>query len=513
MSQTSDKRIAKNTIVLYIQLFLQMAIGLYTSRVVLNTLGVSDFGLYNVVGGVVLMLAFLNSAMASASQRFISYELGSGNYHSLQNVFSVSIKVHVLLAIIVAIVLESVGYWFLNNKLVIPIDRNEAANWVFQCSIISFVLTIISVPYNSLIIAYEKMSAFAYITIFESILRLSIVFILQYLYCDKLVLYAILSMIVSIIIRFCYTLYCKIKIPSVKFVNTKDKSLFKQIFSFASWSVIGNIGFTAKDQLSNIVINLFCGTVVNAARGIASQVNSVVSSFASNFGMAVNPQITKSYAAGEFEDCKRLVFLGARIKFYLLSIIAIPVIINSGKILELWLINVPQYAIQFLILVITASVFDTLSSTASTAIQATGNIKKFTIINSILLLLEVPIAYILLFIGSAPYYASIPTILLSVISTVYRFCYLHNLTQVFDLKSIILNLVLKNILLFCFMLTGPFLLKSYMPDNFMSFFLSILFSIIWTVAIVFLLGLNKDEKQEVCSKIKLILSKYTYKNI
>ena len=290
-------------------MFFSIIVGLYTSRVVLGTLGVDDYGVYNVVGGVVAMLGFLNSAMTAASQRFISFELGTGNRERLKEVFSTSVLIHVVIALIILVLAETVGLWFLNHKINISADRMVAANWVYQCAILSFMLTVVSVPYNASIVAHEHMKAFAYISILDVFLKLLIVYILVVIPFDKLISYAILLLSVALVIRLIYGRYCALHFGECRFRLSWNKRLFKEMFSFAGWSIIGNLGFAIKDQGSNIVLNLFYGVSLNAARGIALQVNGVVSNFYQSFIMAINPQITKQYAAGNVEESVNLVYV------------------------------------------------------------------------------------------------------------------------------------------------------------------------------------------------------------
>ena len=297
----NSKRIAKNTLLLYIRMLFAIIVGLYTSRVVLQTLGVDDYGIYSVVGGIVAMLAFLNSAMTAASQRFISFELGTQNYQRLKEVFSTSINIHLAIAGIILVIAETIGLWFLNTHMNIATDRMTAANWVYQCSVLTFVMTVVSVPYNACIVAHERMKAFAYISIVEVVLKLVIVYLLLILSADKLISYAILVLGVSLVVRIIYGVYCKRNFEECTYHFSFNKKLFKEMFAFASWSIIGNLGFSLKDQGSNIVLNIFCGTAINAARGVALQVNGIISNFSNNFIMALNPQIIKHYAAGNIQ--------------------------------------------------------------------------------------------------------------------------------------------------------------------------------------------------------------------
>lgn len=309
MSQTSDnnKRIAKNTLFLYFRMLLMMGISLYTSRVVLKTLGVEDYGIYNVVGGIVAMFGFINGSMSSATQRYITFALGKGDKKRLQTVFCTTLQIHVLIAGIIVLLGETIGLWFLYSKMQIPIDRMNAAFWVLQASIIDSAIKVISVPYNADIVAHEKMSAFAYISILEAVLKLAIVYVLVVFVFDKLILYAFLLLTVQILIRFCYSSYCNKHFEETKYRHIWDKALLKEMIGFAGWSMFGNLAAVLFGQGLNMLLNVFFGPVVNAARGIAVQVQIAIQQFVGNFQMALNPQITKTYATHKFESMHRLM--------------------------------------------------------------------------------------------------------------------------------------------------------------------------------------------------------------
>lgn len=363
----NNKRIAKNTLLLYVRMLFMMAVTLYTSRVVLNTLGVEDFGIYNVVGGVVAMFSVISGSLSAAISRFITYELGKGDKEKLIRIFSSSVTIQLVLGLIILILAEAIGIWFLNAKMTIPTDRMYAANWVFQLSILTFIINLISVPYNAAIIAHEKMSAFAYISILEVVAKLVIVYMLLWSPFDKLIFYAILMASVALIIRFVYGYYCKRHFEECTYHFIFDKELLKKMFGFAGWNFIGATSAVLRDQGGNIVINLFCGPAVNAARGIAYQVNNAISGFVSNFMMALNPQITKSYAAGDKEYMMTLIHQGARLSFYILLILSLPVIINAHYILTLWLKIVPEHTTQFVQLVLIFAMSESISNPLITA--------------------------------------------------------------------------------------------------------------------------------------------------
>ena len=343
----NNKRIAKNTLMLYIRMLFTMGVSLFTSRVILQTLGIEDYGIYSVVGGIITMFAFINGGMISATQRFLTFEIGKGNLLQLKKVFSTSLQIHTLIAFVIVLLGETVGLWFLYEKLVIPPDRLVAALWVYQCSIIVCVINIMSVPYNADIIAHEKMSAFAYISIIEVILKLAIVYMLYVTPWDKLITYSILLLIVQLIIRCIYARYCSNHFEESHYCHQVDKSLFKEMFAFAGWSFWGNLAGVLYTQGLNMMLNMFFGPIVNAARGIAVQVQAAVQQFIGNFQVALNPQITKNYATGELVQMHILMFRSARFSFFLLYLLTLPILLETNYILTLWLETVPADAVVF----------------------------------------------------------------------------------------------------------------------------------------------------------------------
>ena len=335
-TSTNNKRIAKNTLLLYVRMLFMMAVSLYTSRVILNALGVEDYGIYNVVGGVVAMFSIISGSLSAAISRFITFELGKGDIDKLKKTFSAAVTIQLLLSLIIVILIESVGVWFLNFKMTIPSDRMAAANWVLQFSIVTFVINLVSVPYNATIIAHERMSAFAYISILEAVGKLAIAFLIMVSPIDRLVFYAILMCGVAVIVRLTYGYYCKRHFSECRYSFRWDKEILVKMFGFAGWNFIGASSAILRDQGGNIVINLFYGPAVNAARGIAMQVNGAVTGFVSNFMTALNPQITKSYAAGDRAYMMTLIYQGARLSFYMLLLLSLPVFLNTHYILVIW---------------------------------------------------------------------------------------------------------------------------------------------------------------------------------
>ncbi len=483
-----------------------MCVGLYTSRVVLNVLGVSDYGVYNVVGGVVNMLAFLNVGMMGATQRFISFELGKGDTNRLNTTFCTSVITHIIIALIAIFLSESVGLWLLNTHLNLPSDRLVAANWVLQLSIATFALSVLIIPYNSCIIAHEHMGIYAYVSLAEAFLKLGVIFCLKFLLTDHLILYAGLILGVQFLINAFYFIYTKSHFSECHFHYVMDMPLLKKMFSFAGWGMIGNTGFTLKDQGSNIILNLFFGTSVNAARGIATQVNNIINSFAANFSMAMNPQITKLYAVGNIDESMKLVYAGSRYTFFLLSLIAIPFLINSDYVLHLWLGIVPEYTKVFVYIILLGSLIYSLAHTVATAIHATGNVKWLQISLSIILLSELPIAYIILKFGGQPYHALLPSLITIPISVLARYVILRHYVSEYSLREYLYGCVFKCLAIFivCFILS--YYAHSLMtPDSFLTLVESCFISLIITLFFIFIFGMDSSEQRFVVSKMKNIL--------
>lgn len=504
-TQSNNKRLAQNTLLLYLRMILIIIVGLYTSRVVLQTLGVDDYGIYNVVGGIVAMLAFLNSAMTAASQRFISFELGTGNLSRLKQVFCTSVTIHIAIAGIILVLAETIGLWFLNTHMNIAPERMTAANWVYQCSILTFIVTVISVPYNACIVAHEHMKAFAYISIIEVTLKLVIVYLLLILHTDKLITYAILVLSVSLIIRIIYGIYCKQHFEECTYQFSFNKKLFNEMFAFAGWSIVGNLGFSLKDQGSNVVLNIFCGTAINAARGVALQVNGIISNFSNNFIMALNPQITKQYAAGNIQESIQLVYAGCRYSFYLLSIISIPVMVNLNYLLSLWLGTVPPYTTEFLFLALIAALINSMAIPLVTAMQATGKIRNFQIIICIIMMCELPLTYIILKLGYKPYMAMASSIIVVTVGLFARFILLKQLIKSYNLTYFITHVVLNCIFIAatCFMIS--YYIYNLFTINFLTFIITSIIAFIITTLGIYTLGLTAKERNFLNNKIIQIL--------
>lgn len=395
-SKTSKtKTIAKNAVFLYIRMIIVTIITLFTSRVVLRELGIEDYGLYNVVGGVVTLFAFLRSSMNSSTQRFLSYEMGIGNYDNLRNTFSICLSAHVLIAFILLVLAETIGLWFLNSQIVIPLGREYAANWIYQFSVVSLCVSIVSVPYSADIVSNEKMGYFAFLGVLNAVLKLVIAYMIIISPVDKLVFYGFLMMFINIIDLFLNLIYCHVKFIETHFRFHWDKNVFKKIFSFSAWTIWGQFAIVGSNQGTNILVNMFYTVTANAAMGVGSQVNHAVTGLVSNFQTAFKPQITKSYAEKDFAYLSKLIGYSAKISFFLLFLVSLPIIINIETILQLWLKVVPQYANGVCVIFIIASLCNTISTPLWTCIFATGHIKKYQIAVSVAYIVELLALYFL----------------------------------------------------------------------------------------------------------------------
>lgn len=511
-SSTNNKRIIKNTLLLYFRMLFLMAVNLYTSRVVLNALGVEDFGIYNVVGGVVAMFSMLSGSLSSAITRFITYELGTGNRDNLKRIFSSAVTIQIGLAILIIILAEAIGVWFLNAKMSIPDTRIIAANWVFQFSILTFAINLISVPYNASIIAHERMSAFAYISILEAMGKLAIAFLIVVSPMDRLIFYAILMCAVALIVRFAYGIYCKRHFEECTYHFIFDKDLLKRMFGFAGWNFIGATSAVLRDQGGNVVINLFCGPAVNAARGIAFQVNNAVSGFVTNFMTALNPQITKSYAAGDKGYMMTLINQGARLSFYILLLLSLPVIINVHYILMLWLKTVPEHTTLFVQLVLIFAMSESISNPLVTAMLATGNIRNYQIVVGGLQMLNLPISYILLRNGFIPETVLIVAVCISQCCLAARLYMLRGMIGLSVreyLSKVYLNVLAVTVL----SAVIPCMSSYYLSETFLNFIIICVVSVICTFTVIYFVGCNRKERQFINEKVNRIIRKSNEKTI
>lgn len=502
-SSNNNSRIAKNTLMLYFRMMLLLVVALYTSRVVLSTLGISDYGIYNVVGGFIGMFAFLNGAMSGCTQRFITMALGKGDNLTLKKVFSTCVITHGMIALLIFVLAETVGLWFVLEKLVIPAERMMATMVVYQCSIITTMVMIMSFPYNADIIAHERMSAFAYISIYEAIANLGIVYILNVCSVDKLVLYAILMLFVKISVIFIYRVYCKRHFMESVFHWLFDKKLLKEMFSFTGWNLWGGMAGTLMGQGINVLLNLFFGPTVNAARGVAVQVQSAVQMFATNFQTALNPQMMKTYAVGDLESMHTLLFRSAKFTFMLLLCLMLPLMLEIDMVLGLWLKDVPNYTNVFVCLMLSISMIDAMSNPFMTASSATGKVKVYQSIVGGILLSIVPIAYVALKLGAEPYAVFIVHLCVAIFAFAARMVIVKCLISL-SVRNYIIKVLLPCLCVVIPSLIVTFGLKYVLPNGIGYSFAMILFSAFVVVLFSTMFGLTKSERHFFISKISKV---------
>lgn len=401
-NRSENKRIARNTMILYFRMLSIMLVSLYTSRIVIGSLGIEDYGIYNVVGGVIALFSILSNSLSAAVSRFFTFELGRNNINRLRIVFSSSMIIMFVFTLIIIILAEIFGLWMIENKLVIPAERIISAKVILHTSIIAFSFNILQSTYRAAIIAYEKMAAFAYFGVFETIAKLAIAISLSYSTMDKLEWYGYLHMLLSIICAFCYYIYGRFKLEGCKYILSFDRTIFVSIAKYSSWSMLGVVVLTGYTQGYNILLNMFFGPIVNGARGIAVQVQSAVQSFSSNFQASLNPQIIKNYASDNKTRMYELVFASSRYSYYLMLLISLPVILETEFLLNVWLVDVPAHTVNFVRIMLVIITFDVLSGSLIISQSATGDLKIFQIVTCGIMLLSLPISYICLKIGGIP---------------------------------------------------------------------------------------------------------------
>lgn len=512
MSDTSanNKRIAKNTMFMYVRMLISMAVQLYTSRVILDAFGASDYGLYNVVGGMVTMFAFMSNTMSTAAQRFMSYAIGKNDENDLRNTFVVSNILLWSIALIVLALAESIGLWLLFNQLSIPDGRMTAAFWVFQFSVVSLVVTIISVPYNAAIVAHEKIAAFAYLSLIDIFLKLIVAVLLTFLTgdADLLIIYGGLLMIISILLRLLYTIYCKrhfIECSNNKYMYDKEK--VSKMLSFFGWNTIGSLSYVAKEQGVSILINIFFGTIVNAARGVTSQVTGAVQGFISNFQLAMNPQITKYYAQGDYDNLFKLVQRGAKFSMFLYFVLALPLYLNLDFILNLWLVEVPNHTASFIQLTFILMMIEALSTPVITCLLAVGKVKWYQIIVGGLLILNLPTSYIALYFGCIPEITIQIAILISFVSLLVRLVMLYRYIK-FPIQEFFVQVFLRASSVVVFSFCISMLIYNKTPlFGFAKLLITGIFSWFIAAIVILFVGMSKSERNLAYNVIRKIGTK------
>lgn len=507
-NSVNNKRIAVNTVLLYIRMLFMMVISLYTSRVTLQVLGADDFGIYNVVGGVVVLFSFLTNAMTSSTQRFLNYNLGLKDESKVAYVFNTSMLTHFTIFLLVLFLSETIGLWFVITQLNIPTGREGAAMWVYQMSVLTTLIGIMVIPYRASIIAAERMSIFAYVSILEVVLKLLVVIALPYMSFDNLVMYAILLTLVSFLSLFVYQLECRRKLWFTKFHLVWDKKQYKEMMSFSAWYLFGGMAMVGAKQGTNILINIFYNVAVNAAVGVANQVRSAVFSFVSSFQTALNPQIVKLYASQNMKQLISMLYQSSKFSYYLLLILSFPVILFCKEILALWLVNVPDYTVVFTQLVIVTSFTEALSAPLWTAIGATGKVRKYQILVSLIIFLDVPFVYIAFKLGMSPTMAFIINLVVSILAYIYRLIYIKRYVP-YHIDKYIVKVIAPCTIVTLLSLPVPYFIKQYVGTTY-NILLLIIITIAITGIVILLFGLNKAEKRLIRQTVVKFIKRTLY---
>lgn len=504
---SNNKTIAKNTIILYVRMVFTMAVSLYTTRVFLDALGVIDYGIYNVVGGFVAMFGLMSGSLSAAISRFITYELGTGNKEKLKSVFSSSVTIQAGLAILILLLVEAIGIWFVNNKMVIPEDRLVAANWVLQISAITFGINLISVPYNAAIIAHEKMGTFAFFAILESLLKLAVCFAIVAFSYDRLIFYAVLLGVVALFIRLLYGIYCKRHFEECTYHFTFDKEVLNKMFAFAGWNMFGSGSAVLREQGVSILLNLYFGAAINSARSVAQQVSCAVVQLANNIMTAVNPQITKNYAMGNMQYTMRLVFIGARFTMYLLMLMAIPLLCETEMVLSLWLHEVPDYTVVFVRLVLIYLMVEAVSYSMVTLMLATGDIKKYQIMVGGCQMLNFPLAWIVLALGFGPEYTIVVSIVVATACMILRLYMLKGMVD-FPVRVFIKEVYINVWGVLLVALPLPLIVHYFFDVSISRLLMVCVVSVITTGLSILFVGCNKRERMMFVTKVQSIINHF-----
>lgn len=496
-----NKIIIKNTVALSLRMMLTMCVGIYASRILLSNLGVVDYGVYNVVGGVIGLFSFLNVTLINGTQRYLNYYLGKNDKEKISNIFSTSVNVFIVLALIIFALAESLGLWFVNYKLNIPSERLIAANIVYQFTIISAVINIISTPYNALIIAFERMSIFALISIVQSLTMFVFAYVLPWVPWDRMVAYSILVCLLQIGIRGYYGYYCNMKFHEIHHSFIIDKALFKEMFSFSGWTLTGTFAYMTYNQGILFLLNLSFGPIVNAAQSLAMQVNNSLNGFSGSFMMASKPRITKYYAEDDLTNMRALIFTSSKMSYLIMTLISMPFLICTEQILDIWLKEIPSYTKPLLQIMLIITIWNTLSIPAVTGIHATGLIKKFQIYESAVLLSILPISFLAIRLYHDPIAAYIVMLLVMIVVQFIRLGYMNKLLGV-NVRLYLTDIILRlNVALILSISVNVFI-NNFLPNDTLGFIISLFIQEILTICVFLSIGLNHHERNQLIGLIK-----------
>lgn len=503
----SNKRIAKNTLFLYARMLFLMFVNLYASRIVLRELGVEDYGIYTVVGGFVALFSLVSAALTGACSRFLNYEMGKGDKDRLATVFSTAVTIQTLLALLVALLAETVGLWYVNNVMVLPDGRLAAANWCFQFSVFTFCMNLVTVPYSASVVAHERMKVFSYVSIFQGLAVLAAATMISHVPFDRLIYYALMLCLIQTVVRLAYQVYCRRFFAECRYRRVFDRLLLRQMLLYSLWHLIGNGAAVLKTYGVDVVLNFFFGPVVNAAKGVANQVESAVQQFVGNFMMAMNPQITQSYANGNLGYLFNLVDRGARFSFYLMLMLSLPILINARHVLQLWLGQVPDYSVVFVQLTMVVGIVSSLSRTLVTAQNATGNVRNYQIVVGGIVLLNLPLSFLALRLGAD---AEVVLVIAIAIETVALFVRVFMIP--FTIKEFRPWSFVRNVLLRCGIVSAasvvvPCLMIARLPDSLAAFVLNVMACLACTALASFYIGCEKSERAFFVNKFMQAFNK------
>jgi O-antigen/teichoic acid export membrane protein len=497
---SNNKRIAKNTLIMYIRMLLVMAITLITVRFVLKTLGVEDYGIYNVVAGFVVSMSFISSSMQMATQRFYAYSIGEHNTEKLQKTFNTSLFIYFIIVLIIALLAESVGLWFLYHKMVIPESRFVAAVWIYQFAVASFVISMLATPFSAMIIAHEDMGIYAFVSLTDCVLKLLILSPIALLPYDRLIFYGGCILAVTLIKEGINVFYSRRHYPECKFVKVWDKKQFQSILSYSGWSLFGTSANIAYNQGNNILINLFFGPVANAAQAVAFQVSGALSMFSSNFYAVIRPPLIKSYAEGNYEYMMRLFYTSAKITFCLLLLIFLPLILNTEYILNLWLDNVGDYMVAFSQLTLIASIILAMHQPITTIIQATGSVKRYHVIVETSTLLILPLTYVCFKYGYSVVWAFYISIAMFLIAHIIRLLVLRTVIA-FSLREYVVRFVLPMLLLTIISTGVTYFIHKLLANGFFNLTLTCMVAALSVTVCCWWLTFSKAERTQVVKMI------------
>lgn len=505
-STSANKRIAKNTVFLYVRMIFVLLVSLYTTRVVLNALGVVDFGIYNVVAGFVSMFAFLNVSMTSGIQRFFNYTIGKEGYSALPKVFNTSLQIQILIAIIIFLLLETIGLWYVIHKMVIPQDRITATLFIYQFSVFSLLLVVIQVPFSAAVVAHEKMGFFAFVSVFDAIAKLVIAILLPYIGSDKLLVYGIYYLVITITNFIIYLFYCKRHFNEVVVRRMYDGELFLSILSFSGWNILGTFAFVFRAQGLTLLLNSFFGTTINAAQGIANQIQSAIQGFSGNFVVAFRPQMVQAYASCDYKRTQSLFYSLSKVSYTMLFMISIPVMFEINYVLGLWLgATIPYYSANFTILVLLNMILSSLHTPITTIIHASGQMKWFQIVTSVIVCSIIPISWFFLKMGFKPasvYWVSLVLLAINQVACLYV---LHGVFP-FRYKDYLLQVVYPCFLITLIVPLPFFILKNFFEPSFLRLVISCVNSVIFTGSVFFFV-INEEERKVFCKMFDILKHK------